>query len=54
VDKQAVTITRKPTPDERIRAAEWLADRGFGRPAQTVETSTPPLTHFNLILEEPK
>ena len=32
---------RKPKMKDRVDAGTWLADRGFGRPAQAVELSGP-------------
>lgn len=32
---------KKPKLPDRVNAGTWLADRGFGKPAQTVELSGP-------------
>lgn len=37
-----------PTTQQRMEAATWLADRGWGKPAQTVQLATKRLTVFEL------
>lgn len=44
---------RKPTLRDRMDAATWLADRGFGKPSQPLEVETDSRPPFIIALREP-
>ena len=51
--KPGVKVTVVPTLMQRIEAATWLADRGFGRPLQPMEIEGDVRPPFIIALRQP-